>query len=142
MISCLSKREFPLSKILRTRFDRRHRGHFTLQCRRLIMPRSGFEDTSYEHISQVKSGIDNQQVQLKRMLIKESVPTPNMIFQNSFRLTFRKRRMVSSSLLFHVREMYSYSLSFHMTTFPLFSSYENPTNCSSHRISITEIQHL
>ena len=26
----------------------------------LIMPRSGFEDTSYEHISQVKSGVDNQ----------------------------------------------------------------------------------
>ena len=26
----------------------------------LIMPRSGFEDTSYEHTSQVKSGVDNQ----------------------------------------------------------------------------------
>ena len=66
------------------------------------------------------------------MLIRGPVPIPYTIFQHSFQLTFRKRRMVSSLLLlFHALEMYSYSLSFHMTTFALFLSWENPINCSS-----------
>ena len=36
--------------------------------------------------------------------------------------------------LFHAQEMYLYSLSFNMTTFALFLSYENRTNCSFHLI--------
>ena len=51
----------------------------------------------------VKSGEDNQRIQLKRMLIKKPVPTPYTIVQHSFRLTFRKPRIVSS--LFHALEM-------------------------------------
>ena len=35
----------------------------------------------------------------KRRLIKEPVPTPETIVEHYFRLTCRKRRMVSSSLL-------------------------------------------
>ena len=62
--------------------------------------RTGFEDVCYQHISLIKSGEDNQWIQLKRPLIKESVPTPNTIVQRSFRLTFHKRRMVSFLLLF------------------------------------------
>ena len=58
--------------------------------------RTGFKDACYEHISPVQSGKHNQWLQLKRMLIKGSVPTPNTIVQHSLRLTFRKWRMVSS----------------------------------------------
>ena len=36
--------------------------------------------------------------------------------------------------LFHALEMYSYSLSFHVTLSAIFSSFENPTSCSFHRI--------
>ena len=65
------------------------------------------------------------------MQIRGPVPPPYTIVQHSFWLTFRKRRMVSSSLLlFHALEMYSYTLSFHMTTFALFLSKEHPINCS------------
>ena len=42
-----------------------------------------------------KSNQDGQWIQLKRMLIKGPVPTRHTIVQHSFRLTFRKRRMVS-----------------------------------------------
>ena len=82
-----------------TRFDRRHLGDFALQCRRHHAP-YGFKDACYEHISLVKSGEDNQWIQLERMLIKGSVPAPYTIVQHSFRLTFRKRRIVSSLLMF------------------------------------------
>ena len=41
--------------------------------------------------------------------------------------------------LFHALEIYLYSLSFHLTTFTLLLSYENRTNCSYHRILITEL---
>ena len=87
------------------------------------------------HIAPVKSEEDNQWIQLKRMLIKGPVPTTYTIVQHSFRLTFRERRTVSSLMLFISR-------AFHMTTFALSLSYENPTNCSFHRILITEIYHL
>ena len=72
------------------------------------------------------------------MLIKGPVSTPYTFVQHSFRLTFRKGRMVELltpySCLFHALEMYSYSLSFYMTKFALFLSYENPTNCSFHHL--------
>ena len=58
-----------------TRCDRRA---FALQCRRL---HTGFEGTCYEHILLVKSGENYQCIQLKRMLIRGSVPTPNTILQ-------------------------------------------------------------
>ena len=58
-----------------TRFTRRHRGDFTLHCR-LNMLCNGLEDGYYEHIPQVKSGKDNQWIQLKIILIKGPVPTP------------------------------------------------------------------
>ena len=62
------------------------------------VPASKTPVTNIYHLS--KSRKDNQWVQLKRMLIKGPVPTPYTIVQHSFRLTFRKRRMVSSLLLF------------------------------------------
>ena len=65
-----------------------------------LMLRNGFKDGCFQHIPQVKSGEDNQWIQLKRMLITGPVPTPCTIVQHSFRLTFRKRRMVSSLSLF------------------------------------------
>ena len=43
-----------------TRFNRRHRGDFTLRCRRSCAPLAGFEDCCYEHIPLDKSGEDNQ----------------------------------------------------------------------------------
>ena len=45
------------------------------------------------------------EVSLKRMLIKGPVTTPYTIVQHSFRLTFRKRRMLSSLLLFILRAL-------------------------------------
>ena len=85
---------------------------------------------------------------LRKMLIEGPVPTPCTIVQHSFRLTFRKGRMVSSLLLSISRALipihvYLYPLSFHMTTFALFLSYLlNPTNCSFHRILTTVLHHL
>ena len=117
-----------------TRCDRRA---FALQCRRL---HTGFEGACYEHISLVKSGENYQWIQLKKMLIRGSVPTPNTNVQDSFRLTFCKRRMVSSLLLFISRTWDV--LSFQMTTFALFLSYENPTNCNFHRILTKEKHHF
>ena len=64
------------------------------------MLRTGFEDGCYEHIPLVKSGEDNLGIQLKKMVIKGPVPTPYTIVQHSLRLTCRKRRMASSSLMF------------------------------------------
>ena len=125
-----------------TRFDRRHRGDFTLQCRRLYAS-TGCEDACYEHISLVKSGEHNQWIQLRRMLIKGSVPTPNTIVQHSFRIHFTSEEWSAlHCFLCHALEMYSYSLSFYMVTFALFLSYENPTNCNFYRILITEIHYL
>ena len=40
----------------------------------LMLP-TGVEEVCYEHIPPEKSGKDNQLIQLKRMLIKESVST-------------------------------------------------------------------
>ena len=62
------------------------------------VPASKTPVTNIYHLS--KSRKDNQWVQLKRMLIKGPVPTPYTVVQHSFRLTFRKRSMVSSLLLF------------------------------------------
>ena len=50
-----------------------------------LMPRTDFEDACNEHIALVKSGEDNQWIQLRRMLIKEPVFTPYTIVQHSFR---------------------------------------------------------
>ena len=44
-----------------------------------LMLCTGFKDACYEHISLVKSEEDNQWIQLKRMLIKGSVPTTNTL---------------------------------------------------------------
>ena len=65
-----------------------------------LMLRTGFEDACYEYIPLVKLGEDNQRIQLKRMLIKGPVSTPYTIVQYPFRVTFRKRRIVSFLLLF------------------------------------------
>ena len=54
------------------------------------------ENGCYEHIPLVKSGEGKQWIQLKRMLIKGLVPTPNTIVQHFFRLAFRKRTTVIS----------------------------------------------
>ena len=104
------------------------------------MLRTGLEHTFYEHISRVKSGEDNEWIQLKRMLIKGSVPTPYETVPHSFRLTFSQLLIVF--YFSHTFEMNSYSLSFHITTFTLFLSYKNPTNSSFHLILITKIHHL
>ena len=40
---------------------------------------NGLEDGYYEHIPQVKSGKDNQWIQLKIILIKGPAPTPYTI---------------------------------------------------------------
>ena len=53
-----------------------------------------------EHIPMVKSGEDNQRIQLKRMLTMGPVPTPYTIVQHSFQLTFRERRMENFLMLF------------------------------------------
>ena len=45
-------------------------------------------------------------------------------------------------IVVYFARMYLYSLSFHMNKFALFLSYENRTNCSFHRIQITEPHHL
>ena len=125
-----------------TRFIRRHRGDFILRCRPNMLC-NGLEDSCYEHIPQVKSGKDNQWIQLKIILIKGPVPTPYTIAQHSFRLTFRKRRMVSSLLLFIPRAWdLLILLVFNITTFALFLSYENPINGSFHRILTTQIHSL
>ena len=63
-----------------TRFDRRHRGDFLLFNVVSLMPRTGFEDACNEHIALVKSGEDNQWIQLRRMLIKEPVFTPYCLY--------------------------------------------------------------
>ena len=76
------------------------------------------------------------------MLIKAPVPAPHTVFQHSIRLALRKLVSQAYCFLFQALERYSYSLSFHMTTFALFLSYENPTNCSFHRILISEIRHF
>ena len=65
-----------------------------------LMLRTSFEDACYENIALAKSGEGNRRIQLKRMLIKWPVPTPNTNVPHSFQLTFRKRRMVRFSLLF------------------------------------------
>ena len=67
------------------------------------MLHTGFEDACYEHISLLKSGEDNQWIQLKIMLIKAPVPAPYTIFQHSFRLTFRKR--VSQAYCFYFKRL-------------------------------------
>ena len=61
-----------------------------------LMLCTGIENGCYEHIPLVKSGEGKQWIQLKRILIKGLVPTPNTIVQHFFRLAFRRRRMVSS----------------------------------------------
>ena len=104
---------------------------------------TGCEDACYEHISLVKSGEHNQWIQLKRMLIEGSVPTPNTIVQHSFRIHFTSEEWSAlHCFLCHALEMYSYSLSSYMITFALLLSYENPTNCNFYRILITEIHYL
>ena len=68
-----------------------------------LVLRAGFEDACYEHIPPVKSGKINQRIQVKRMLIKGSVPTLYTIVPHSFRMTFRKLRVVRFLLLFIAR---------------------------------------
>ena len=58
------------------------------------------------------------------MLIKGPIPTPNTIVQHSFRLTFRKRRMVNFSLLFNSRGWDVLILTFYMATSALFLLFE------------------
>ena len=62
------------------------------------MLHASFEDACYEHVPLVKSGEDNQS-QLKRVLIKQPVPTLYMIVPHSFLLTFCKQRIVLFLLL-------------------------------------------
>ena len=59
---------------------------------------ASFEDACYEHVPLVKSGEDNQS-QLKRVLIKQPVPTLYTIVPHSFQLTFCKQRIVLFLLL-------------------------------------------
>ena len=58
------------------------------------------------------------------MLIKGPIPTPNTIVRHSFRLTFRKQRMVNFSLLFNSRGWDVLILTFHMATSALFLLFE------------------
>ena len=121
------------------RFDRCHRGDFTLHCQCLML-RTGFEDGCYEHIPQVKSGEDNQWIQLKQYRWRGLFPHRTRLFDILFGWHFASEEWWSPyCCLFHALEMYLYSLSFHMTAFALFLSYENRTNCSFHRILITEL---
>ena len=62
-----------------TRFDRRHRGDFTLHRMLLALcsvPALKAAGECYEHIPLDKSGEDNQRIQPNRMLIKVPDPTP------------------------------------------------------------------
>ena len=105
------------------------------------MLRTAFKDGCNQHISLFKSEEDNQWIQPKGMLIKGLFPRRTLLVLHSMWLTFRKRRYWDPyCFLFHALEMYSYLLSFYMTTFALFSLYENPTNYSFHRILITVTQ--
>ena len=71
------------------------------------------------------------------MLIKGPVPTPYTIVQRSFRLTFRKRRMVRSLLLFISRLRCTHTPCLSIW---LHSCFYYHNNCSFHRILITEIK--
>ena len=75
------------------------------------------------------------------MLIGGLFPHRTRFFLHSIWLMFRKWRMLSSLLLFLWRawDRLIPLVSPHTTTFVLFLSYENPTNCSFHRILITQI---
>ena len=77
------------------RFDRCHRGDFTLQCHR---PYASYR--LQRRLLRTHTTGKIRRILLKTLPIKGPVPTPNMIVQHSFRLAFRKRRMVSSLLLF------------------------------------------
>ena len=110
-----------------------------------LMLRTGFKDACYEHLSLVKSGKDNQGIQLKKRecRLRDLFPRHTRSFNILFEWHFASEEWWDlCCCLFHALEMYLYSLSFHMTTFALFSSYENPTNCSFQRILITEIHYL
>ena len=98
-----------------TRFDRGHWGDFTLQCHRPYAPyrlrrrllRTIIIIIIILLLLIIEPAEDNQWIQLKIMPIKGPVPTPYTIVQHSFRLTFRMRRKVISSLLFipHARDV-------------------------------------
>ena len=101
-----------------------------------LMLCTGIENGCYEHIPLVKLGEGKQWIQLKRILIKGLVPTPNTIVQHFFPagISQAKNGELLICCLFHALEMYLYSLSLHTTKFALFLSYKNRTNCSFHLI--------
>ena len=82
-----------------TRFDHRHWGDLTLQCRLPYAPYRLRRRLLRTHTNSQIRGEDNQWIQLTRMLIKGPVPTPYSIVQHSFRLTFRRRGMVHEHLI-------------------------------------------
>ena len=84
------------------------------------MLRTGFEDTCYELIPLVKSGDDNQKIQLIKGLIPRCTRLLNILFGWHFA---SEEWWASCCCLFHALEMYSYSLSFNMITFTPFFLY-------------------
>ena len=106
-----------------------------------LMLRTDSEDACYEHIPLVKSGEDNQRIQLKNV---DWGAFSHVVHDCSTFVSADISQAKNDELLIAVyfTQMYSYSLSFHMTTFVHFLLYENPTNCSFRGISITEMHHL
>ena len=102
------------------------------------------ENGCYEHIPLVKSGEGKQCIQLKRMLIKGLVPTPNTIVQHFFSagISQANNGELLICCLFHALEMYLYSLSLHTTKFALFLSYKNRTNCGFSVLNLRFSYHI
>ena len=77
------------------------------------------------------------------MLIKGPIPRRTRLYHILFGWHYASEELwASQCCLFHALERYLYSLSFYMITFALFSSFDNCTSCSFHRILKTEIHHL
>ena len=105
------------------------------------MLRTGFEDSCYEHIPLAKSGEDNRWIQLKEVdwgACFHTVDDCSTFFWADI-LQAKNGELVIVVYFTCFRCTHT---PFHMTTFTLFLSYENPTNCSFYRILTTEIHHL
>ena len=106
------------------------------------MFRFGYEDGCYEHISLIKAGEDNRLILRKKKfcLLGACSHTAHDFFYILFGWCFVSEECWARyCCFFDALEIDSYPLSLHTTTFVLFLSYENPTNCSFHRILITQI---
>ena len=96
----VSMHNFPRDDVLRqkwTRFVRRHHKDFT-PSKSSALCSVHFEDSCYEHLPLALVGESGNALQLKRNLIKGSVPTRDTVLPSSSPLTSRKRRRVSFDL--------------------------------------------